>query len=78
MTASVPDDGRLYDHRKLRQWRADARLSREEVWSEVGVSVAWLAELEHGRTASAPSLDLLVRLARFYGHEPGELLQVEA
>jgi transcriptional regulator with XRE-family HTH domain len=75
MTATAPDDaGRLYDHAKLRQWRDDAGLSREQVWLEVGVSVAWLAELEHGRTARAPSLGLLVRLAQFYGHQPGELL----
>jgi transcriptional regulator with XRE-family HTH domain len=75
LTATAPDDaGRLYDNAKLRQWRADAGLTREQVWAEVGVSVAWLAELEQGRPSSAPSLDLLVRLARFYGHEPAELL----
>lgn len=75
MTAAAPDDaGRLYDHAKLRAWRAEAGLTREEVWAGVGVSVAWLADLEQGRAGHAPSLDLLVRLARFYGHEPAELL----
>lgn len=76
MTATASDDGRLYDNAKLRAWRIEAGLSREEVWAAVGVSVMWLAELEQGRTGHAPSLELLVRLARFYGHEPGELLRV--
>jgi transcriptional regulator with XRE-family HTH domain len=78
LASPVPDDGRLYDrlydHRKLRQWRDDAGLSREQVWAGTGCSVSWLTQLELGRTDSTPSLDMLVKLARFYGREPGELL----
>lgn len=78
MTVPAPDSGRLYDNAKLRTWRAEAELTREQVCALVGISAAWLAELENGTTKAAPSLDLLVRLARFYGREPGELLQVAA
>lgn len=78
MTAAPTDDAPLYDHHKLRQWRHDAGLSREQVWAGTGVSVKWLGDLERGTARSDPSLDLLVRLARFYGHEPGDLLQVDA
>jgi transcriptional regulator with XRE-family HTH domain len=74
VTANAPDAGLLYDNEKLRAWRLDAGLTREEVWSAVGVSVSWLTDLEKGRAKGKPSLDLLVRLARLYGHEAGELL----
>ncbi|HEX4399643.1 MAG TPA: helix-turn-helix transcriptional regulator [Trebonia sp.] len=72
MTAAVPDTGPLFNYLMLRQWRYDAALTREQVWAGTGCSVAWLRDLEAGR--AIPSLDMLGRLARFYGHEPGELL----
>jgi transcriptional regulator with XRE-family HTH domain len=78
LAATTPETGPLYDHAKLRAWRNAAGLSREQVWAGVGVSVAWLAELEAGNARSSPSLDLLVRLARFYGHQPAELLTAGA
>ena len=71
-------DGRLYDHALLRDWRRQAKLSREEVWAGTGCSVTWLRDLEQGRAGRAPSLDLLVRLAQFYGHDPAELLRIAA
>jgi transcriptional regulator with XRE-family HTH domain len=80
LSANVPDAGQppLYDNEKLRAWRAAAGLSREQVWAEVGCSVAWLQELEQGTSGRSPSLDLLTRLAKFYGHEPAELLTTSA
>jgi transcriptional regulator with XRE-family HTH domain len=72
LAASAP----LYDNAKLRTWRRDAGLSREQVWAGTGVGVSWLSELEQG--AATPSLATLVALARFYGHEPAELLTVNA
>jgi transcriptional regulator with XRE-family HTH domain len=74
MTANAPDAGLLYDNEKLRAWRLESGLTREQVWSSVGVSVSWLADLERGRAKGKPSLDLLVRLARLYGHDAADLL----
>ncbi len=74
---TVPGDtaaGPLYDHRKLRAWRDEAGVSRERVAADLELSAAWLQNLELGGPRGGPSLDTLVRLARYYGHEPGELL----
>jgi DNA-binding XRE family transcriptional regulator len=72
-TAPERDDPpALYDPAKLRAWRADSGLTREQVCSMTGVSYPWLRKLERGE--ADPSLKLLVTLARFYGHEPGELV----
>ena len=72
-TTAPQPPGRLYDHTKLTAWRVEADLTREQVCVAVHVSHAWLSALETGQ-AAAPSLAVLTRLARFYGHEPGELL----
>ena len=72
-TTAAPQPARLYDHAKLLAWRVEADLTREQVCVEVGVSFTWLSALERGE-GRAPSLAVLYRLARFYGHEPGELL----
>lgn len=65
--------GRLYDHAKLRAWRDEAGLTREQVCVGVGdLSAYHLGQLEGG--SRVPSLQLLTRLAEFYGHPPGELL----
>jgi transcriptional regulator with XRE-family HTH domain len=79
LTAALPAvSGRLYDNAKLRQWRHDAGLSRAQVWQLTGISASWLAVLEQGTSDRAPSLHVLWSLARCYGHEPAELLQVPA
>jgi transcriptional regulator with XRE-family HTH domain len=65
---------RLYDHELLRAWREQAGLSRERVGVDLSMGASWLALLEQGGPGRTPSLALLIRLARYYGHEPGELL----
>ena len=62
----------LYDHELLRAWRDEAGLTRERVGVDLNMGASWLALLEQG--GRHPSLALLIRLARYYGHEPGELL----
>jgi transcriptional regulator with XRE-family HTH domain len=74
----------LHDPEKLRRWRDESGLSREQVCSriteqgEVTLSFPWLAALEGGYNHRQPSVPLLAALARFYGHEPGELLATAA
>lgn len=80
-TAATAAPARLYDHRKLRAWRNEAGLTREQVCAQlqaqdVRIGHAWLSLLEKGRRV--PSLELLVALARFYGHDPAELLLARA
>ncbi len=72
MSPVEPDTGRLFDYDTLRAWREEAGLTREQVWLGTECSVAWLRDLEAGR--AVPSLDMLARLARFYGRDPRELL----
>jgi transcriptional regulator with XRE-family HTH domain len=72
LSVPLPDTGRLFDFDLLRTWREDAGLTCEQVWAGTGCSVAWLRDLEGGR--GIPSLEMLSRLARFYGHDPRELL----
>lgn len=70
---------RLYDPVKLRAWREQAHLSREQVCTQLGISYPWLAALEQGPSGDRqPSLQLLTQLAQLYGHQPGELLEVPA
>jgi transcriptional regulator with XRE-family HTH domain len=73
LPATTPESGRLFDHAKLAAWRAESGLRREEVCVHVGISASWLSALERGE-GRAPSLEVLTRLAVFYGHGPGELL----
>jgi transcriptional regulator with XRE-family HTH domain len=72
-TAPERDDPpALYDPEKLRTWRAESGLTREQVCTRAGLSYPWLRKLERGE--ADPSLKLLVTLARFYGHDPAELI----
>jgi Helix-turn-helix domain len=77
LSAPTAEPARLHDHAKLRAWRDESGLTRDQVCARLqgqGVSIgySWLAALEQG--TKRPSLELLVTLARFYGHEPAELL----
>ena len=69
----------LHDYRKLRAWREEAGLTREQVCTaltddEHKLGFSWLVALELGANVRQPSVQLLTRLAQFYGHSPGELL----
>jgi transcriptional regulator with XRE-family HTH domain len=63
-----------WDFEKLRAWRETAGLTRERVCADTGISYPWLRALEGGTDPRRPSLATLTTLARYYGHEPGELL----
>ena len=63
----------LYDHEKLRAWRADSGLTRTEASHAAGIAYPTLADLEAGRSRN-PSLELLTRLAALYGHALAEML----
>ena len=67
-----------WDHAKLRAWRDESGKRRERVAADLGISYPWLTILESGAGDRGPSLDVLIRLARYYGHEPGELLPTGA
>lgn len=69
----MPADTSLIDHAKLRAWRGD--VTREVVCAAVGLSANYLQRLESGERT--PTLVVLTRLARYYGHDPGELLPAE-
>ena len=63
----------LIDHAKLRAWRTEADVTREVVCAAVGLSANYLSRLENGQ-ATRPTVTVIARLARYYGHDPGELL----
>jgi len=66
---------RLYDHVKLRAWREEAGLRRTQVAADLAITEQWLADLETATNPKRqPSLDLLARLARYYGRGLAELL----
>jgi transcriptional regulator with XRE-family HTH domain len=69
--AHTSDARSLIDHEKLRAWRGD--VTREVVCAAVGLSANYLQRMESGERN--PTLVVLTRLARYYGHEPGELLR---
>ena len=64
----------LYDHDLLRSWRKQAGLTRERVGADVGLSASWLGIIEQGAPGRGASMGLLIKLARYYGHELPELL----
>lgn len=66
------------NHDLLRSWRIERGLSRERVAADVGTGANWLQIIESGTPGRVPSLDLVIRLARYFGHEPGELLMPAA
>ena len=73
---------RSWDYAKLKSWRETAGLTREQVCADLqarypgrGITFNWLLALEHGTTGNrSPGLDTLAMLARYYGHEPLELV----
>jgi transcriptional regulator with XRE-family HTH domain len=71
---ATPTPGRSagFDYLKARSWREDRELSREQVCAEVGISASYLTMIEVG--LRVPRIEVVIRLADFYGHEPGELL----
>lgn len=68
---STPD----FDHQKLYDWREAAGLSREQACVQFGISYPYLAALELGN--QVPSVALMIRLAKGYGRDPGELLRID-
>jgi transcriptional regulator with XRE-family HTH domain len=65
----------LYDYAKLRAWRDEAGLRREQVAVDLSISARWLEALEVGR--KTPSVQMLSRLAAYYGHQAGELMMLD-
>ncbi|HYD32876.1 helix-turn-helix transcriptional regulator [Azospirillum sp.] len=59
--------------RILRELRSSKGLSQEELAHRADMSVPYLSDLERGR--SAPSLSMLVDLARGLGVHPADLLK---
>jgi transcriptional regulator with XRE-family HTH domain len=66
---------------KLRAWRDATGKNRELVcaelrdrYGEAAIGFSWLAALEGGSNRSEPSLQTLIMLAEYYGHDPAELL----
>lgn len=76
--AEVPR--RSWDYAKLKSWRESAGLTREQVCADLqaaghSITLNWLVALEHGTTGNrSPGLDTLAVLARYYGHEPLDLM----
>lgn len=58
---------------RLKELRLKSRKSLQAVADAVGASKGHLWELEHGK-ASRPSIDLIGRLAKFYGVSVSELV----
>ena len=69
---TTPGRSAGFDHAKLRSWREAAGLSRERVCVDVGISASFLGLLEVG--LRVPRVATVIKLADFFGHEPGELL----
>ena len=62
----------FFDYAKLLSLREAADLTREQVGAGAGISVSHLCALETG--TRTPRIPVLIRLADFYGCDPGELL----
>lgn len=56
----------------LRRYRDTAGLSQQELADRVGIAKSYVSSLELGYRA--PSLNLLVKIARSLGVRPGELV----
>ena len=61
-----------FDYPKARSWREDRGLTREQAYPGLGMSLSYLTALELG--LRVPSVAVIIRIAEFYGHDPGELL----
>ena len=76
-TTAVPVPGRTgFSHRKLRELREAAGLSREQACVRLGISYPYLVALEGGD--KQPSVRMVSRLAAGYGRHPGDLFCDEA
>jgi len=62
----------IYQPGKLREWRAATGKRREEVAVDLGISSIWVKQVENAERM--PSLQLLTRMAEYYGHTLHELL----
>lgn len=62
----------FFDHANLLSKREAKNLTREQVGAATGISVSHLCALETG--TRTPRIPVLIRLANFYGCDPGELL----
>ena len=71
-TSMIPPEVLGFDYPKICAWREAAGLSREQVSVGAQISCSYLAAIEVG--TRAPRLPVIVRLAEFFGHEPGELV----
>jgi transcriptional regulator with XRE-family HTH domain len=71
-TSTIPPEVLGFDYPKICAWREAAKLSREQVSVGVRISCSYLAAIEIG--TRAPRLPIIIRLAEFFGHEPGELV----
>ena len=69
---TTPGRSAGFDHAKLRAWREAAGLYRERVCVDVGISASFLGLLEDG--LRVPSVDTVIKLADFYGHELATLI----
>jgi len=68
------DPTKWFDHAKLRAWREEAGLRREEVcFRAAPLSYPYLSNIEDGR--QTPSVELAYRLAELYGKDPAELFR---
>ncbi len=61
-----------FDYPKARSWREAAGLTREQACPGIGMSLSYLTAIELG--LRVPRIPTIIRLAEFYGHDPGELL----
>lgn len=61
--------------KRIRLFRKKIGITQEQAAETLGITAKHISELERGITA--PSLDLLVRIASFYGVPPSELLLTE-
>ena len=68
------DPNEWFDSARLRAWREEAGLTKEEVcFRNAPLSYPYLSNLEDGR--QTPSVNLVYRLATFYGRNPAELFR---
>jgi transcriptional regulator with XRE-family HTH domain len=61
-----------FNHRKLREWRADSGLRLEVVCARAKVSYSYLRAIEEGDRVN-PSAQMLARIAAVYGRSLDEL-----
>ena len=62
---------------RLRDARQEADLSQAELAERADVRIATISDIETGKTGRRIDLDILERLARALGVEPGKLFEME-